>query len=151
MKRTVIAAIVMSIFFATAIYAEMSAKIPVIVKLDSLSVKYEPVRFDHSKHVSIAANCGMCHHQHGDSGKLPCKECHSVTPATFKNSVCNNFMACKDCHSSYDPANPAMPGLKTAYHQTCFQCHKGMGNVGVDPKGCAEMCHAVKEQKTSLK
>jgi predicted CXXCH cytochrome family protein len=60
-------------------------------------------------------------------------------------------MACKSCHSSYDPANPNMPGLKTAYHSQCFQCHRGMGNVGIDPKGCTVMCHAKKEQKVSIK
>jgi hypothetical protein len=34
------------------------------------------------------------------------------------------------------------PGLKIALHRTCFQCHKGMGDIGTDPKGCTQICHA---------
>jgi len=143
-------AIITCVFFVTIIYAENSRP-PEVVKLGSLSDKYELVRFEHDKHASMAGNCGTCHHQHGNSGTLTCKECHSVTAATFKNSVVNNFMACKNCHSDYNSGNPGMPGLKVAYHQTCFQCHRGMGNVGIDPKGCTEMCHAAKEQKISKK
>ncbi len=139
------------IFFAASLYAGNSAKTPSLVKLDSLSDKYGPVIFNHAKHISIAGNCGMCHHQHGNSGALPCKDCHAVSPSTFKGSVVNNFMACKNCHSNFDPANPNMPGLKAAYHSQCFQCHRGMGNVGIDPKGCTEMCHDKKEQKVSMK
>jgi hypothetical protein len=26
-----------------------------------------------------------------------------------------------------------------------------MGNVGIDPKGCTEICHAKKEQRVSMK
>lgn len=140
---------VLCIFFATSLYAGNSA--PGIVQMDSLSDKYGPVRFDHSKHAAMANNCGSCHHQHGNNGTLPCKDCHAVTPAVFKNSVTQSFMACKNCHSTFERDAPNMPGLKTAYHRTCFQCHRGMGNVGVDPKGCAEMCHAKKEQQVSIK
>ncbi len=42
-----------------------------------------------------------------------------------------------------------MPGLKTAYHKQCFSCHRGMGNIGTDPKGCAEICHAKRAEKVS--
>jgi len=136
------------LLFATSLYAGNSA--PGVVKLDSLSDKYEPVRFDHAKHVPMADGCGACHHQHGDSGTLPCKDCHAVTPSVFKNSVTNSFMACKNCHGTFERDAPNMPGLRTAYHSTCFKCHRGMGNVGLDPKGCAEMCHAKKEQKVSM-
>lgn len=144
MKKTVISvfAISISIFLIASIYAGNPSKTPGVVKLDSLKDKYESVTFDHPKHVSIAGDCGTCHHQHGTSGKLPCKDCHTLTPDTFKNSVANNFMACKNCHSTYNRDNPKMPGLKVAYHRTCFNCHRGMGNVGIDPKGCTELCHA---------
>lgn len=153
MKKIVISvfAIIICIFFVVSIYAGNQGKTPGTVKLDILANKYKPVIFDHPKHASIAGDCGMCHHQHGSSGTLPCKDCHTVSPSTFKNSVTNYFMACKNCHSTFDPANPKMPGLKVAYHSTCFKCHRGMGNVGIDPKGCTMMCHAKKEQKVSLK
>ncbi|MBI5098426.1 MAG: cytochrome c3 family protein [Nitrospirae bacterium] len=141
-------AIIFCFFLSLSIFA---GKNPGVVTLDTLSDKYESVRFNHESHTSMAGNCGTCHHEHGNSAALPCKDCHSITPAAFKNSVVNNFVACKNCHAVSDPDNPVMPGLKVAYHKTCFQCHRGMGNVGVDPKGCAEMCHAKKEQRVSMK
>lgn len=143
MKKAVILVIALSFcfFFAKSIFA---GKNPGVVTLDTISDKYEAVRFDHEKHSSMSGNCGTCHHEHGNSGTLPCKDCHSVSPATFKNSVVNSFRACKNCHVIYDPKNPVMPGLKVAYHKTCFQCHSEMGNVGEDPKGCTEVCHAKK-------
>jgi Doubled CXXCH motif (Paired_CXXCH_1) len=130
--------------FAGSVHAGNAAKAPTVATLDSLSNKYGPVIFDHAKHVAIAANCGTCHHQHSNFSTLPCKECHSLDAAAFRNSVVNNFMACRNCHGSYDRSNPKMPGLKTAYHQQCFQCHRGMGEVGVSPAGCTIMCHGKK-------
>ena len=112
-----------------------------IVKLDSIAKLYTAVRFDHPKHVAIAGDCGKCHHQHGNSASLPCRECHNITPATFKSSQKATFMACKNCHGSLDPAAPGMPGLKVAYHRQCFQCHRGMGELGESPKGCVLTCH----------
>ncbi len=147
MKKTLWIVIAFCLVFTGSLYAG-SAKAPSISKLDSISDKYEPVTFDHEKHTSIAGNCGTCHHQHGNFSSLPCKECHSVTPAMFKGSVSNNFMACKNCHSAYDRSNPKMPGLKTAYHQQCFQCHRGMAEVGISPAGCTMMCHGKKGPNT---
>jgi hypothetical protein len=143
MKNTLLILLVVSVCMAVtgSIYAGNVAKAPTVATLDSLSDKYEPVIFDHAKHVILAANCGACHHQHKNYGSLPCKECHSLDAAAFKNSVTNNFMSCRNCHGSYDPSNPGMPGLKTAYHQTCFQCHRGMGEIGASPAGCTIMCH----------
>jgi hypothetical protein len=121
------------------------------VILGSLTDQYKPVAFDHKKHVAIAGDCGMCHHQHGNNSSLPCKECHAIQPALFRHSVTQSFMACKNCHTANDPAMPQMPGLKVAYHYQCFQCHRGMGNVGTDPHGCATMCHAKRDQKVGMK
>ncbi len=118
-----------------------------IVKLDSISRDYTPVRFDHPKHAAIAGDCGKCHHQHGNSASLPCRECHNVTASTFKSSKKSNFMACKNCHGSLDPAAPGMPGLKVAYHRQCFQCHRGMGEVGNSPQGCTLTCHDKRNQQ----
>jgi hypothetical protein len=131
--------------FAGSVYAGNAAKAPTVATLDSLSAKYGPVTFDHAKHVAIAGDCGTCHHQHKNFGTLPCKECHALDPAIFRNSVVNSFMACKNCHGSYDRSNPAMPGLKTAYHQQCFKCHRGMGDIGISPAGCTMMCHGKKD------
>ncbi len=153
MKNTVLLLSITAIFIFCApyVFAGDTAKAPTTTTLDSLSDKYDPVFFDHAKHTSLAGNCGTCHHQHGNFGTLPCKECHSLDASMFRNSVVNNFMACKNCHGSYDPSNPRMPGLKTAYHQQCFQCHRGMGDVGISPTGCTNLCHGKKGPNTQKK
>ncbi|HTG01350.1 MAG TPA: cytochrome c3 family protein [Nitrospirota bacterium] len=118
-----------------------------IIKLDSIAKFYLPVRFDHAKHAAIAGDCGKCHHQHGNSASLPCRECHNLTVSTFKGSKKASFMACKNCHGASDPAAPGMPGLKVAYHRQCFQCHRGMGGVGENPQGCTQICHGKNDQQ----
>jgi hypothetical protein len=133
-----------SLFCAMTVYAGSAVKGPTTATLDSLSEKYGPVIFDHAKHTVIAGDCGICHHQHDHFAALPCKECHSLDPSIFKNSVVNSFMACRNCHDRPDPSNPGMPGLKVAYHEKCFHCHRGMGEVGISPKGCTLMCHSKK-------
>jgi hypothetical protein len=124
-----------------AAFLSAAPGVPGVRVLDSIKDIYTPVKFDHPKHVSIAGNCSACHHEHRIADGLPCKQCHAVTPQTFKNSVTHSFMACKNCHGAFDRDNAAMPGLKTAYHMQCFKCHRGMGNIGTDPKGCIELCH----------
>lgn len=154
MKRlfTAIIAISIAILLCATLQAGAgTAKAPEVVTLDSISDAYEPVFFTHDRHVKIAGDCGSCHHEHGNTKSLPCKDCHSIPPESFKNSVTKNFMACRSCHGGANPDTPAMPGLKIALHRTCFQCHKGMGNIGADPKGCTEICHAKKEQKIGKK
>ncbi|HWR58692.1 MAG TPA: cytochrome c3 family protein [Thermodesulfovibrionales bacterium] len=151
MKKTVflIFALSVCLFFAASVSSGNPAKNPDVITLDSLSDKYEAVVFTHERHASMAGNCGTCHHEHGSSGALPCKACHSLTPSAFKNSVTRGFIACKNCHSDFSPAEPKLPGLKVAYHGKCFKCHRGISNVGIDPKGCAELCHSIKELKIS--
>ena len=131
--------------------ASGSTVAPGTVKLDSLVDKYEPVLFNHEKHIGIAGDCGKCHHQHGNNASSPCHECHRIAASSFRGSVTGSFMACKNCHGVYDPASPGMPGLKVAYHRQCFQCHLGMADVGVDPKACAAMCHDKRELQSSSK
>jgi hypothetical protein len=151
-----------AIFIVPVTYAENDAQThvsastgvqgdPQVVTLSTLTDKYKPVVFDHGKHMAMAGDCGMCHHQHGNNSSLPCKECHALQPSTFKSSAKGGFIACRNCHGAYDPSNPQMPGLKVAYHRQCFQCHRGMNGVGVDPKGCAAMCHAKREPKVGMK
>lgn len=130
------------------LYAAPSAG-PGVIMLDSLKDRYDAVRFDHAKHTALAGNCGKCHHEHGDNSSLPCKDCHALTADQFRQSVTRSFVACRGCHGAFDRSNPKMPGLKAAYHNKCFQCHKGMGDVGSDPKGCAVMCHAKSERTIS--
>jgi len=112
-----------------------------VIKLDSLVNQYRPVIFDHEKHTVMANDCGVCHHQHGKNSSLPCHECHSIKASTFKSSAQGGFMACRNCHGAYDPSTPQMPDLKVAYHKQCFQCHRGMAEVGISPKGCTNLCH----------
>ena len=131
--------------------ADASEKgLPGMRTLGSISDQYTPVKFDHPKHVMIAGSCSTCHHQHQDVKKLNCMGCHALAPSVFKNSVKNNFTACSACHSTPDPSNPTVPSLKVAYHKQCFQCHRGMGDIGVEPKGCTEICHAQKASKLSM-
>lgn len=137
-----------SVLFTISAQAGSAMKVPSTATLDSLSDKYEPVIFDHAKHAGLAGNCGTCHHRHGNFGALPCKECHALDASLFKESAVGSFMACRKCHGPYDPSDPGMPGLKTAYHQQCFQCHRGMGDVGISPGGCTNMCHGRKRLNT---
>jgi len=122
-----------------------------IIKLDSLVNIYKPVLFNHEKHTAIANDCGVCHHQHGKNSSLPCHECHSIKASVFKSTAQGGFMACKNCHGAYDPSTPQIPGLKVAYHRQCFQCHRGMADVGISPKGCIAMCHDKRDEKLNAK
>jgi hypothetical protein len=127
--------------------SSQTVRLPGVRVLSSISDKFEPVTFDHAKHVSLAGKCDACHH-HGNGAASTCQQCHNLSPAVFKNSVAHTFLPCSSCHGSPDPGNPTMPGLKVAYHKKCFECHRGMGNVGLDPKGCTELCHAKKVKDT---
>lgn len=154
MKKVVLAvcATGLCVFFVVSLGAEEKV-LPKVVVLDSISTHYEPVIFDHETHVMIAGgegNCSECHHQHPAIGTQLCNDCHSIDSAEYRRSVVHSFLSCQSCHGTYDVSNPAMPGLKVAYHGTCFKCHKGMGNIGIDPKGCTEMCHAKKSEKVGL-
>lgn len=142
MKKQAILSVV-CILFTAFLYATVNSDSG-LFRLDSLVDKYEAVQFDHAKHVSIANNCGTCHHEHGKNNLL-CMDCHSISKSTFQSSVVRSFTACKNCHAAVNRDNPGMPGLKAAYHQVCFDCHRGMGNVGTEPKGCTEICHAKKQ------
>jgi hypothetical protein len=124
--------------------ASSESGLPGTRTLGSISDQYVPVKFDHAQHVQIAGNCETCHHQHPDIKKLDCLGCHAIAPAVFKNSVKNNFSACSACHGAPNASNPSVPDLKVAYHMKCFSCHRGMGDIGLNPKGCTEICHAKK-------
>ncbi len=130
----------------TASAASGKAGMPGVRVLDSLADRYDPVRFDHDMHTFIAERCGDCHHEHPVEAQR-CRDCHSMDSSLFKESVVNTFLSCRTCHGKYDPANPDLPGLKVAYHRQCFKCHGGMGDIGKDPRGCTQQCHAAKGEK----
>jgi len=150
MKKFISITIIGCCCLLAAAFVSAAAKEPGLRVLDSLQDIYAPVAFDHPKHVSLAGSCSACHHEHAIADGLPCKQCHALTPQTFKNSANHSFMACSNCHTTADRDNAAMPGLKTAYHKKCFSCHRGMGNIGTDPRGCTEICHARNADKIGL-
>lgn len=139
------------IFSAVFSSVVMSLDVPAVIELGSLSDRFEAVTFDHGTHTLIAGDCGVCHHEHGTNSGFPCKDCHDVAPETFRKSVSNTFMACSMCHGDFDRDMAHVPGLKAAYHRKCFKCHRGIGNLGLDPQGCTEMCHAAKSPEKSAK
>lgn len=123
--------------------------VPKVLTLGSLSRLYEPVPFNHSGHVSMAGGCADCHHQHGSTQVQACLECHRIVPSQFKKSVHPAALRpCRECHAaSARPGEIGKPALQAAYHRACFKCHRGeVGDVGKDPKACAEMCHLSKAQ-----
>jgi hypothetical protein len=114
---------------------------PRVVLIDSLADRYGGVIFHHEKHVSVAGRCSMCHHEHGNYETPVCRECHTLGVRDFRQTAEKGFLPCGKCHGTFNPEHPSMPGLKVAYHRACLQCHRGIANVGQDPKGCTELCH----------
>jgi hypothetical protein len=157
-KMSIVLGLCLCLVFASHLIAEEGQKPaaspptqpPGVRVLKANSSTYSPVKFDHQKHAAIAGNCAACHH-HGSGDTASCKGCHRVSPSVFTSSVVQNFMPCSNCHAGNDRENPAMPGLKVAYHKKCFECHRGMGNIGLDPKGCTAICHTKRIQKASIK
>jgi len=122
-------------------------KAPKVLVLGSLSKVYEPVRFNHSEHVSTAGGCAECHHQHGTMQINSCSECHPIDLSVFKKTLnVGKLKSCRECHpASERPGSIALRGLKDAYHQACFKCHKSDVGSGVkNLKGCTEICHVLK-------
>jgi hypothetical protein len=151
MKKATSIILMVCLCLAGTAYISSGAAMPGTRVLDSLKDAYAPVKFDHGKHTMIAGSCSACHHEHAMGEGLPCKQCHALTPETFKRSAVHSFMPCKNCHGAFDRDNASMPGLKTAYHRTCFTCHRGMGGIGMDPKGCTGICHAKRAEQANSK
>ncbi|HZW36477.1 MAG: cytochrome c3 family protein [Deltaproteobacteria bacterium] len=147
MKNATVAVMVIALWVGISVAGEKAGvgNVPKVLLLGSLSKVYEPVRFNHSGHVSTAGGCADCHHQHGSMDVQSCTGCHRIDPSTFKKSVNAGMLRpCRECHpaSVRTGAGTGRPTLKAAYHQACFKCHRGdVGTVGKDPKGCTEMCH----------
>ena len=149
MKKAMIIVVALALGVGVSSAGETTAggNLPKSLTLGSLSKVYEPVPFNHSGHVSSAGGCADCHHQHGSVQVQTCVGCHRIDPAVFKKSVdTTKFKPCGECHAPSD--RPGRIGLKTAYHQACFKCHKEDVGSGVkNLKGCTEMCHVLKAQE----
>ncbi len=149
MKRAIVLPILacLSLALAPAMAAGAGSGQKKIV-LSRIADQYAPVVFDHAMHEGQASGCNDCHHQHGSSAVQSCAECHKIDANTFKKTAdIRKIRACRDCHpATVQPDAPGKPTLKAAYHRACFRCHKEIGSVGQDPKGCTEMCHAAKAQ-----
>ncbi|MGE5893522.1 MAG: cytochrome c3 family protein [bacterium] len=151
MKKTLLSIIIMSLCMLSIplVHAGNPGAAPSMVTLKSIEDQYEAVKFDHEKHVAISSSCAACHHEHPSGKAMSCSGCHAIDKSVYKKSVTSSFLSCRTCHDKPDPANPGTPSLKVAYHGKCFECHRGMNNVGTDPKGCTELCHAKKMQKVT--
>ncbi|GAB4370304.1 MAG: hypothetical protein Kow00128_17250 [Deltaproteobacteria bacterium] len=123
--------------------APFRGRMPGTITLRTLASRYTPVVFDHAAHLEEADGCGACHHRHEPGTAAGCAGCHSQDPPGTGTAVrAARVRPCGHCH----PAAPSRsdlsrPGLKAAYHRVCFRCHREVGSVGKDPKGCTEMCH----------
>ncbi len=149
MKRAIVLSIVTCCILALApVLAAGAGSGQTKLVLNRIADEYGPVVFDHAKHEGEASGCNDCHHQHGTSAVQSCGECHRIDSAAFKRSAdVRKIRACRDCHpASVQSDAPGKPTLKAAYHRACFRCHKEIGSVGKDPKGCTETCHAAKAQ-----
>lgn len=117
---------------------------PATVTIDYLAELYEPVDFDHEKHLAMYS-CGSCHHHTtGDAAQSEsCLKCHSSSGQV-------GDVACSGCHKIGFPASGYIgaeaendiyhidkPGLKGALHLQCRGCHSSEGA----PVGCDD-CHA---------
>ncbi len=147
-KPAILSAVVLLCVGAfAALGTAAEGKLPKIIVLGALSKIYEPIRFDHEKHLSLADGCAGCHHQHRAMQIKTCTECHRFNPATFKqNLMADRLLPCRDCHQRAE--NPGIQGttsLRTAYHNACNKCHWGeVGNKNLE--GCTEVCHVPKGQ-----
>lgn len=115
--------------------------IPETVKIDSLSEKYEPVKFPHRKIINalfndIKAN-KLAGYFHSEKGTL-CRGCHHNTPAAKNPPKCGN------CHGKpFNGKDPFKPGLMAAYHRQCMECHREMGIQKPVETNCTA-CHLEK-------
>jgi predicted CXXCH cytochrome family protein len=148
-KNATITVIAIALFIgvSAAGAAKPDEDLPKVLTLGSMANVYEPVRFNHAEHVSMAGGCADCHHQHGKVQVSSCTECHKFDPSDFrKNVIAAKIKPCGSCHTPVE--RPGSVGLKTAYHLACFKCHKTDVGGGVkNLAGCTEMCHALKAKE----
>lgn len=149
MKKSLVIPVIILLSTGVVAARGMAAgdNLPKVLTLGSLSKVYEPVRFDHEGHVSMAGGCADCHHQHRSLQIKTCSECHRFDPASFKKNVlADRLLPCRDCHPKTEkPGSDGVPALKAAYHQACLKCHWGeVGSAGKNLEACTEVCHVPK-------
>jgi len=92
---------------------------PIIQKYSDL---YDPVPFEHSRHLAVVKDCTVCHHRqprekedtYGEPIKLNDLNASQKSPAP-----------CSTCHGApFNPRQLHVPGLMGAYHQLCMDCHR---------------------------
>ena len=123
-----------------------AADMPEQVSINSMTVLFDGVEFDHAMHTDLGEDCSACHHHTTGTGTNDerCVSCHA-------NSGEAASVACRDCHAA-EPFSAEhinrksqeiyqfhidRPGLKAAYHWNCIGCHEKMDG----PTGCQD-CHA---------
>jgi len=151
-KKAMIVVVAIALWIGVSASSETTpvGNLPKVLVLGSLSKIYEPVRLNHAEHISTAGGCADCHHQHGSMPVNACKDCHPIDPSVFKKNLnVGKLKSCGECHPATErPGSVARRGLKDAYHQACFKCHKSDVGSGVkNLKGCTEMCHTLKAQE----
>jgi hypothetical protein len=129
-------------------YTYTDEDIPEAVTIKNLEEQYEPVYFPHRKIVrTLLAETRedkLAQYFHRQKGTV-CQACHHNSPAAKKPPRCYS------CHGKpFDDKEPLRPGMKGAYHQQCFGCHKQMGIKKPDPLNCKE-CHQEKKKQVATK
>ena len=143
-RKTVLAVVLwLFVIMPVAFFAGLATggQAPGVVVMDSIEGSLGQVTFDHEAHTFMADGCASCHHTHGADNSR-CSGCHAIGADEFKRTAKDSFLACYNCHGGIDPDNPGMPSLQVALHNTCFACHRGMGDIGKSPLGCTQQCHA---------
>ncbi len=129
-------------------YTYSDEDIPEAVTIKDLEKQYEPVYFPHRKIVrkllAETKDDKLAQYFHRQKGTV-CQACHHNSPAAKKPPRCYS------CHGKpFDAKEPLRPGMKGAYHQQCFGCHKQMGIKKPDPLNCME-CHQEKKKQVATK
>jgi hypothetical protein len=143
----ILVSIVLCIGVSAASETIAVGNVPKVIVLGSLTNIYEPVRFNHSEHISTAGGCAECHHQHRSMQVDACAECHPIDRSIFKKNLnVGKLRSCKECHPASERSGSiGRRGLKDAYHEACLKCHKSdVGSGMKNLKDCTEMCHVLK-------
>jgi len=117
--------------------------LPEVVTIKDLADKYEPVSFPHRqilrRLMGDIKNEKLAQYFHRQRGTV-CQACHHNSPAAKKPPRCYS------CHGKpFDEKEPLRPGMKGAYHQQCFACHKAMRIKQPNSVNCVE-CHKEKKK-----
>jgi hypothetical protein len=101
---------------------------------------YDPVPFDHSKHLAVVKDCTVCHHrqprEQGDTYGEPLNI--NDLKAAQKYPA-----GCSTCHGRpFNPRQLHVPGLMGAYHQLCLDCHRKSEHLRKEGRSSANLAWA---------